>query len=88
MQYYNNTSGGRLANAPVTKNLLIINLIVFIATQLSPDFMMRNFALFYPTSHYFHWWQLVTHMFMHGASRTSSSICSPSLCSEHSWRGP
>ena len=66
MQYYNNNSGGRLANAPVTKNLLIINLIVFIATQLSPDFMMRNFALFYPTSHYFHWWQLVTHMFMHG----------------------
>ena len=27
---------------------------------------MSTFALYYPTSHYFHWWQLLTHMFMHG----------------------
>ena len=66
MQYYNTPGMGRMAYAPVTKNLLIINIIVFIATQLSPDFMMKNFALFYPASHFFHWWQLVTHMFMHG----------------------
>ena len=45
MQYYNTPGMGRMAYAPVTKNLLIINIIVFIATQLSPDFMMKNFAI-------------------------------------------
>ena len=28
--------------------------------------MTAEFALFYPTSRYFHWWQILTHMFMHG----------------------
>lgn len=28
--------------------------------------MIENFALFYPTSHFFHFWQPLTHMFMHG----------------------
>ena len=28
--------------------------------------MYEKFALFYPTSPFFHWWQPVTHMFMHG----------------------
>ena len=28
--------------------------------------MIGTFGLFYPSSHYFHWWQIVTHMFMHG----------------------
>lgn len=28
--------------------------------------MIEVFALFYPTSQYFHWWQPVSHMFMHG----------------------
>ena len=66
MQYYNNSYFNRLSLAPVTKNLIIINVIVFLATMVNQNVMMRNFALFYPTSHYFHWWQLVTHMFMHG----------------------
>ena len=35
-------------------------------TSLNGDWMYRNFALFYPTSPFFHWWQPVTHMFMHG----------------------
>ena len=30
MQYYNTPGMGRMAYAPVTKNLLIINIIVFI----------------------------------------------------------
>lgn len=66
MQYYNNSYFNRLSLAPATKNLIIINVIVFLATMVNQNVMMRNFALFYPTSHYFHWWQLVTHMFMHG----------------------
>lgn len=50
----------------VTRNIIIINVVVFIATLINEEFMMRTFALFPPTSRYFHWWQLVTHMFMHG----------------------
>ena len=50
----------------VTRNLIIINLIVFVATLINKGFMIENFALFYPKSPYFHWWQIVTHMFMHG----------------------
>lgn len=66
MAYYQR-QGGFFSRIPtVTRNLLFVNLIVFVAYLLSPDFMTRTFALFYPTSHYFHWWQLVTHMFMHG----------------------
>lgn len=56
-----------LDNVPkVTKNLLIINILVFIATIFGEEPMTRVFALFYPASPYFHWWQYITHMFMHG----------------------
>ena len=59
--------GGFLSSLPpVTKNLIIINVIIFIATLINENFMIGTFALFYPTSPYFHWWQVVTHMFMHG----------------------
>ena len=55
----------------VIKNVLIINVIVFVACwlgeeQLHSNFMLRNFALFHPLSDYFHWWQPLTYMFMHG----------------------
>lgn len=50
----------------MTRNLIILNIIVFIATLINRDFMTAEFALFYPTSRYFHWWQILTHMFMHG----------------------
>lgn len=51
---------------PVTGNLIIINFIVWIITELRPDFMFETFSLFFPASDYFRWWQIVTHMFMHG----------------------
>lgn len=50
----------------ITKNLITINVIIFIATLINKEYMTETFALFYPTSPYFHWWQPVTHMFMHG----------------------
>jgi membrane associated rhomboid family serine protease len=50
---------------PVTRNLLYVNVIMFIATLVNREFMMGTFAMFYPASPYFHWWQPVTHMFMH-----------------------
>ena len=51
---------------PVTRSLLIINVIMFAATLINEDFMIRTFAMFYPASPLFRWWQPVTHMFMHG----------------------
>ena len=50
----------------VTRNIFIVNLIFFVATLLAEDFMLRTFAMFYPASPLFKFWQPVTHMFMHG----------------------
>ena len=56
-----------LENIPVvTRNLLYLNVIMFVATLINEDFMIGTFAMFYPESPYFHWWQPLTHMFMHG----------------------
>ena len=56
-----------LENIPkATKNLIIINVIIFVATLINQDFMVSRFALFYPASQYFRPWQIITHMFMHG----------------------
>lgn len=65
--YYSNNRGGFLSNLPVvTKNILVINVFMLIFTKLRPDFMYSTFALYYPTSPFFNWWQPITHMFMHG----------------------
>ena len=68
MSYYSyQNRGGFLSNVPTAvKNIIIINVLVMIMTSLNGDFMYEKFALFYPTSPFFHWWQPVTHMFMHG----------------------
>ena len=59
--------GGFLSSwPPATKSIIIINVLVFIMTVLNEEFMIRNFALFYPASPLFRPWQVVTHMFMHG----------------------
>ncbi len=64
---YNNRGGGFLSSIPTaTKNIIIINVLVMIMTSLNGNMMYEKFALFYPTSPFFHWWQPVTHMFMHG----------------------
>ena len=56
-----------MANVPTAiKNIIIINVLIMIMTSLNENFMYETFALFYPTSPFFHWWQPVTHMFMHG----------------------
>jgi rhomboid-like protein len=54
---------------PVVKNLLIINVLFFLAKLF---FKSRGIALegylgmFYFDSSYFRPWQILTHMFMHG----------------------
>lgn len=56
-----------MSNVPeVTKNLLITNCIVFLATLVNKEFIYSAFALYYPASANFHWWQVITHMFVHG----------------------
>ncbi len=56
--------------SPVVKNLLIINVLMFVATYvLGSQFQLdltRYLALYYPGSEYFRPYQFVTHMFMHG----------------------
>ena len=51
---------------PVTRSLLIVNVIMFVATLVNENFMIGTFAMFYPASPLFRWWQPLTHMFMHG----------------------
>jgi rhomboid family protein len=53
---------------PAIKNLIIINVLFYVGTfyVFDTNLIFEYFALFYPTSPYFHAWQIVTHMFMHG----------------------
>ncbi|PXY39862.1 rhomboid family intramembrane serine protease [Flavobacterium cheongpyeongense] len=50
---------------PVVKQLIIINVIFFIGSQLVP-ISYEYLAMFFPESPNFMLWQPVTHMFMHG----------------------
>ncbi|MBB4803558.1 membrane associated rhomboid family serine protease [Flavobacterium nitrogenifigens] len=50
---------------PVVKQLLIINIIFFIGSQLVPA-SEHFLALFFPENPSFRVWQPITHMFMHG----------------------
>ncbi|WP_241329969.1 rhomboid family intramembrane serine protease [Chryseobacterium arthrosphaerae] len=52
---------------PITRNIIIINVIVFIVTSLMGNQVIAYLAGFYPFSPYFHSWQIITHMFMHGS---------------------
>lgn len=48
------------------KHLLIINIIFFIASLSLGEVVYDLFALHYPSNPKFHYWQPLTHMFMHG----------------------
>jgi membrane associated rhomboid family serine protease len=62
--------GAMFANMPnVVKNLLIINLLFFLATFIFEKqgvYLIAELGLFYPDSPLFKPFQLVTHFFMHG----------------------
>ena len=59
---------GAFRTPPVVKNLIIINVLVFMAQQLLPfgEEITRRLALYYWESPNFGIWQYVTHMFLHG----------------------
>jgi membrane associated rhomboid family serine protease len=59
-------NNGFLQNIPpVTRNLLIVNVIMFVATLINPAFMKGTFSMAFPLATDFRWWQPLTHMFMH-----------------------
>ena len=53
---------------PIIKNLIIINVLMFIMVQMSPlGQYLPDLKVYFPESEYFKPYQLVTHMFMHGS---------------------
>ena len=63
--------GGRLSSTPpVTKNLIIINVVMLLLAMLFQRIFNVNLngvlGMFYFQSPFFKPWQIVTHMFMHG----------------------
>lgn len=70
MSFYSNDGygrGGFLSNAPTAvKNIIIINIVIMLATFFKESMMIQKFALWFPASPFFEWWQPVTHLFMHG----------------------
>jgi len=64
-------SGGRFGGTPpVTKNLIIINVVMLLGTMVLQQVFKVNLnavlGMFYFQSPLFAPWQIVTHMFMHG----------------------
>ena len=55
---------GRLTEA--VKHLIIINVLFFVATSIYSDQMYQWFSLWFPKNENFEFWQVFTHMFMHG----------------------
>lgn len=49
----------------VVKNLLIINVIIFVGTMALPDDIKNMGAIYFPLSENFRPYQIITHVFMH-----------------------
>ncbi|MFG4004947.1 rhomboid family intramembrane serine protease [Flavobacterium aquidurense] len=75
---------------PVVKQLLIINIIFFIGSQLVPV-SYEYFAMFFPENPSFKAWQPITHMFMHGSimhiAFNMFAMVSFGSALEHFWGG-
>ena len=51
---------------PITKNIIIINIVVYLITNLfNSQYLYEILSGYYPFSPLFHSWQVITHMFMH-----------------------
>ncbi|MDQ0066876.1 rhomboid family intramembrane serine protease [Chryseobacterium lathyri] len=51
---------------PITRNIIIINIVVFILTFFVMPQLYISLSAYYPFSPNFKSWQIITHMFMHG----------------------
>ena len=57
-----------MRNIPdIIKQLIIINVLIFIGSQFVGQIAYDVLALHYPKNDLFGFWQLLTHMFMHGS---------------------
>ena len=74
---------------PVVKNLIIINVLVYMATALLPvgNEIIRFCALWFGASPFgeFHSYQFVTYMFLHASVEHIFSTCSHCGCSAGRW---
>jgi len=61
MQFNSN----RFGIPEVTRNIIAINVLLFIATIYGGDMMYQSLALFNYKSDFFQGWQILSHMFMH-----------------------
>lgn len=50
---------------PIVKQLLIINILFFVGTLVVGDPAYQILAMFFPENQGFHFWQPLSHMFMH-----------------------
>ena len=48
------------------KQLIIINILFFVGTLIINDSAYKILAMYFPENPNFQYWQLITHMFMHG----------------------
>lgn len=75
---------------PVVKQLLIINIIFFLGSLVVPV-SNQFFALYFPESDFFKFWQPLTHMFMHGGilhiAFNMFAMVSFGSALEHFWGG-
>ena len=53
-------------SSPATYNLIVVNVIFYVATLINETFMVKTFGLWHPAVPYFKFWQPVSYMFMHG----------------------
>ncbi|RVT77518.1 rhomboid family intramembrane serine protease [Flavobacterium sufflavum] len=51
---------------PIVKQLIIINILFFVGTLVVGDPAYQMLAMYFPENSNFHFWQPLTHMFMHG----------------------
>lgn len=88
----NQNSSGFLSSIPmVTKNLIIINLLFWVASLVLPKVgidLVQLFGLHFPGVKDFYPFQFVTYMFMHDTHSFAHvfSICSVCICSDACWR--
>ena len=53
--------------SPIVKHLLILNIIIFFGINLSSSsYLNKLFSLHFPLNNDFGFWQIISHMFMHG----------------------
>ena len=64
----------RMNLTPAVKNLIIINVLVYLACFVFPDFLNRTLSGYSFSSPNFRPWQIVTHMFMHAQHYIDKSM--------------